>query len=324
MIFPKLHSLELIVCYIPSNMLQAQMQVVQRVIVNHASSLKKLNLCCECKINANIVHIFPKLSLTTLIVKRLQMGDVYNLLEASRATLKVLDMEECLDSDHQHVKKNEGKLENLQHLRLSSSSKAFEQVKDQIIPSKLVTLSLLGIQDWKFMDGLTFPNLKFLLVDSVSVYPKLAKFGLQSLEVLVVFDGREEDAMEEFDGDVLEFPKLRELIVEESGSWSIQVIKQNASTLQCLTILRSRNGSEVPQEWDCKFPKMRELAGASLESVVTTLQSKCPPTTVIQTDERKIVFDLKRREYPVHGFAEDVRNLLYRLLLSGLLYLTNF
>eukprot|EP00088_Acartia_fossae_P057516 TRINITY_DN6710_c0_g1_i2.p1 TRINITY_DN6710_c0_g1~~TRINITY_DN6710_c0_g1_i2.p1 ORF type:complete len:509 (+),score=101.04 TRINITY_DN6710_c0_g1_i2:135-1529(+) len=331
MVFPKLQSLEFRMY--DRRITGFNMRIMECVIFFNAATLKKLSLQNISSRDVIFQPNIPKLVLTTLILKKWQMGTLDSFIDACSDTLEVIDISHCeswnpitLAQLKDHFKK---KLPKLRHLRLRHCRDEFRAVMYAMSPAELVTLRLVdnSFDYYGAMLKWTLPKVKFLWIESQMMCRFMAGFQLESLEVLVAVKimynvpmfqkiCNKEDPEDLFEN--LKFPKLKELMVEGNDVWCRQLIQQNAESLERLTILRPTEGCDKLIELDCHFPNMKMMAlrfsGEPVQTLVSSMKAKCPATTTIHTDRIKILGETKKHAegypYPMPGVVEDFATLI--------------
>eukprot|EP00088_Acartia_fossae_P057519 TRINITY_DN6710_c0_g2_i2.p1 TRINITY_DN6710_c0_g2~~TRINITY_DN6710_c0_g2_i2.p1 ORF type:complete len:533 (+),score=106.26 TRINITY_DN6710_c0_g2_i2:135-1601(+) len=326
--FPKLQSAEYIIYN--KRMQFSNKNIIECSIFFNAATLKHLSLQ-----NLSSRHFYfkpklPKLALSTLIIKKIEMDSLDLLIDACSDSLEALEINYCESAYPIPFKEIQGhfmkRLPKLKHLQIKHCRDEFTAILYPTFPTRLVSLRLVdnSISYYGFLQGLIFPNLKFLWFDTELICRLLANFLLESLEVLVAirlsFYDRawnikrdEKDVFKD-----LKFPKLKELMVEGSDIWCQQLISQNAETLERLTILRPTQGCEKLMELDCDFPNMKMMAlrfsGEADLDLVSSMKAKCPASTTILTDQIKILAETKRHAatypFPMPTIADDLAGVI--------------
>eukprot|EP00088_Acartia_fossae_P057523 TRINITY_DN6710_c0_g4_i1.p1 TRINITY_DN6710_c0_g4~~TRINITY_DN6710_c0_g4_i1.p1 ORF type:complete len:520 (+),score=114.77 TRINITY_DN6710_c0_g4_i1:45-1604(+) len=330
MTFPKLKALQFRIY--ENHISSANLDLINCAIFFNSDTLKKLNLQNVSLRSYSFHPSLAKLKLTTLILDKWQMETIDAFLNSCHGTLRVLDINSCfsmraLDFDpflalQGHFKV---KLMKLKHLQIRYSLDEFKSIMTQVIPSKLVSLRLVDndFDHFGFLDNMRFPKLKFFWFDCDVICQFLSGFELTSLEVLIAVNLKYQepswartDRKDTFKG--LKFLKLKELMVEGNDAWSLQLIRQNADTLERLTILRPQKGCQELIALDCDFPNMKWLAmrfsGEPVEALVRDMESKCAPSTIILTDGIQICEEVRKHAetypYPMQDVVQDMEDIV--------------
>eukprot|EP00088_Acartia_fossae_P057520 TRINITY_DN6710_c0_g3_i1.p1 TRINITY_DN6710_c0_g3~~TRINITY_DN6710_c0_g3_i1.p1 ORF type:complete len:515 (+),score=121.23 TRINITY_DN6710_c0_g3_i1:45-1589(+) len=323
MTFPKLASLEFRIYQTRTS--TANMQIMERAFVNNATTVKELFLQNVAMNAVTFVPNLPKpFPVTALRLDKWQLETVNLLLESSKDTLNALDLHACfsmMQNPFSVVRDFRRRLPKLEHLQIRYCIDEFKGILYRIDPFKLISLRLIenDFLDYGPMSQFTFPKLKFFWIDCVSVCAHLAKHNLMSLEVLVAIKS-DFSLQNDFKAKAkMKFPKLKELFVEGNNSWSPQIIKQNASTLERLTILNPKEGFSKLMALNCEFPNMKMLAlrfedKEPLDSLVSSMESRCPASARILTDYTQICDETRKHaetySYPMPDIVDEMEGLV--------------
>eukprot|EP00088_Acartia_fossae_P061624 TRINITY_DN7408_c0_g1_i1.p1 TRINITY_DN7408_c0_g1~~TRINITY_DN7408_c0_g1_i1.p1 ORF type:complete len:509 (+),score=124.66 TRINITY_DN7408_c0_g1_i1:36-1562(+) len=319
-VLPNLQSVEFRVYH--DRITQSNKQIMQSVMANHANKIKKLEFNNISFHGVNFKPALPKLSVNTLIFNKWQIETLDTMMNACQETLKVLDINSCFSltrNPFRVLTAYKNRMPKLKHLQIRYCTDEFRGILYQIVPTKLVTLRLMDndVDEYEVMRMFAFPRLKFFWFDADrnSICPYLAQYAMASLEVLVALK-LQNDFKAKF--QALKFPKLKELMVDGHDTWSFEFIKQNASTLERLTILQPKKGLKKLKGLDCQFPNMKMLAlrfsGAPAQPLVRALKSKCPQSTLILTDNEQICTETRQHAekypWPMFDIAEDMETVV--------------
>jgi hypothetical protein len=313
--------------------------ILEDLLIGYGETLKTLEVQGVWNIDLKN-KFYPLYALETLNISDSLSPTLRSMIIISGQYITTLELYDILGDD---ASGEECYLPNLKHLHIDADTLGyFELVRKNAkhIESLVILLDDPGL-DLYFDNLPEFENLKLLEVNCPLLNNSILKHCTQTLEYLYV---PSEDATQQQWNEInldlpIGLPSLKDLCVNASKRWSVNMIRKNCESLECLILYGYMNLEEFLGEgmddddedaysidgdddeetgeycWpnlvamDCRFPrlKMLLLPGCTDSNIVESLTAKCPDGVQVISDKEIVGEIVRTRIKKKYGYTRYIR-----------------